>query len=278
MHASITSNKFSVLLHYKKFEIDSSLPWITFVHGAGGSSTIWFKQIKPLSQNYNLLFIDLRGHGLSKDVYTNWKKYSFEVVGNDIIEVLDNLNIAQTHFVGISLGTIIIREITERFPERTISMIMGGAVMHLNLRCRMLMQVANITKSFIPYMILYKFFAFIIMPKKNHQESRNLFVNEARKLYQNEFKKWISMFTQLKPILSLFQTTNTNKPTLYIMGSEDYLFLPAVRKIVAVHKEATLKVIEQCGHVVNIEQPQKFNELLMQHLIATSPQPQLQHA
>lgn len=255
------------MLHFKLIEnSDPNVPWVTFVHGAGGSSTIWFKQLKALKTNYNLLLIDLRGHGLSKNIYSDWKKYSFEAIGNDVIEVLDHLKIQQTHFIGISLGTIIIRELTNRFPERTISMILGGAVMDLNFRCRWLMRIANATKSVIPYMILYKFFAFIIMPKKNHTESRNLFVKEAKKLYQNEFKKWVSMFTQLKPIFNLFHKKESGKPTLYIMGSEDYLFLPAVKKIVSSHKKSTLAVIEKCGHVVNIEQPQIFNDLVLAHL------------
>lgn len=257
------------MLHYKVFQNQQAdLPWITFIHGAGGSSTIWFKQLKAFKADYNLLLIDLHGHGLSKNLYTDWKKYSFEVVGNDIIEVLDHLQIEKTHFVGISLGTIIIREITDRFPDRTISMVMGGAVTHLNLRCRTLFSIANWTKSVVPYMVLYKFFAHIIMPKKNHTESRNLFIKEAKKVYQNEFKKWISMFTQAKPIFNLFQTKESHKPTLYIMGSEDYLFLPYVKQIAQQHKQSTLAVIDNCGHVVNIEQPLIFNELMSNHLKA----------
>lgn len=255
------------MLHYKLYpNANAAAPWITFVHGAGGSSTIWFKQLKPLKAEFNLLLIDLRGHGLSKDSTSTWKNYSFEAVGDDIIEVLDHLQIKQTHFVGISLGTIIIREITDRFPQRTLSMVLGGAVMDLNLRCRFLFRIANWTKSIVPYMLLYKFFAFIIMPKKNHQESRLMFVNEAKKLYQNEFKKWISLFTQVKPIFNLFKSKESPKPILYIMGSEDYLFLPTVRKMVATHKKSTLAVIEKCGHVVNIEQPAIFNELVLNHL------------
>lgn len=260
------------MLHYKVFtQAQEDAPWITFIHGAGGSSTIWFKQLKSFKEKYNLLLIDLRGHGLSRNLYTHWKKYSFEAIGNDVIEVLDHLKIKQTHFIGISLGTIIIREITERHPHRTLSMIMGGAVTHLNFRCRMLMRIANITKSIVPYMLLYRFFAFIIMPKKNHTESRNLFVKEAKKLCQKEFKKWVSAYTQLKPIFNLFQTKDANIPTLYIMGSEDYLFLPAVQKIVASHKKTTLAIIEHCGHVVNIEQPKIFNDLVLAHLKKMHP-------
>ena len=51
-----------------------------------------------------------------------------------------------------------------------------------------------------------------------------------------------------------------NIPTLYIMGEEDYMFLPSVRLVVEKHyKSSKLFVVEQCGHVVNVEQPMVFN-------------------
>ncbi|MGB1210172.1 MAG: alpha/beta hydrolase, partial [Lacinutrix venerupis] len=48
-------------------------------------------------------------------------------------------------------------------------------------------------------------------------------------------------------------------PTLYIMGEQDHLFLPSVKNIVAKHLKSTLLIIENCGHVVNVEQPETFN-------------------
>ena len=42
------------------------------------------------------------------------------------MEVLDHLKIPQTHLVGISLGTIIIRDLSERYPDRISSLIIGG--------------------------------------------------------------------------------------------------------------------------------------------------------
>jgi pimeloyl-ACP methyl ester carboxylesterase len=45
------------------------------------------------------------------------------------------------------------------------------------------------------------------------------------------------------------------------MGEEDYMFLPSVKKVVERHyKSSKLFVIENCGHVVNIEQPNIFNK------------------
>jgi pimeloyl-ACP methyl ester carboxylesterase len=57
---------------------------------------------------------------------------------------------------------------------------------------------------------------------------------------------------------------------LYVMGSEDHMFLPPVRQIVEKHKNSALKVIEQCGHVCNVERPGAFNRISIQYLKAHS--------
>ncbi len=255
------------MLHFKTYEKGPGLPWVTFVHGAGGSSSIWFRQIREFRKHYNLLLIDLRGHGKSKSpIYEKLKRYTFEVIGDEVIEVLDHLKIASTHFVGISLGTIIIREITERYPERTRSMILGGAIMKLNVRGQVLMRLGVLLKSVIPYLLLYRFFAFIIMPRKSHRESRNLFINEAKKLYQKEFKRWFTLTAQVNPLLAFFRINDCGIPTLYIMGSEDYMFLPSISRLVRNHESSTLFVIPDCGHVVNVEQPDIFNRQVIGYL------------
>lgn len=240
---------------------------MTFIHGAGGSSAIWFRQIRALRKHYNLLLIDLRGHGQSKSpVYEKIFRYTFETIGNEVLEVLDHLKVKSAHFVGISLGTIIIRELSERFPERVKSMILGGAVMKLNRRSRILLKFGVIFQSIIPYLVLYKFFAFIIMPRKRHQESRRLFVNEARKLAQKEFNRWFTIVSQLKPLLKFFQSRISHTPTLYIMGAEDHMFLGSIRKLVQQQPTAQLAVIPQCGHVVNVEKADQFNHLTLDFL------------
>lgn len=248
------------MLSYTTYVHKEEVPWVTFVHGAGGSSSIWYKQIRDFKQHYNVLLVDLRGHGRSKQpVYENLKYYTFDVIGDEVIEVLDYLNIKATHFVGISLGTIIIREMAERYPERTLSMVMGGAVMKLNVRGQVLMRLGAFFKSVIPYLLLYRFFAFIIMPRKKHRESRNLFINEAKKLYQKEFKRWFTLVAEVNPLLNLFRIKDSGIPTLYVMGSEDHMFLPSITKLVKNHQSSALFVIPQCGHVVNVEKPAYFN-------------------
>lgn len=250
------------MLHYIIHSNPQSDQWVVFVHGAGGSSSIWYKQVRAFKRQLNVLLVDLRGHGQSKSpIYSRFKKYTFPVIGDEVIEVLDHLKIKRAHFVGISLGTIIIRDLAERYPNRISSLILGGAVMRLNTRGQVLMRMGNLLKSIIPYLILYKLFAWVIMPKKSHRDSRNLFVREAKKLYQNEFKRWFTLAAEVNPLLKFFRNQPTMIPTLYVMGSEDHMFLPSIRQLVKDHKEAALHVIPKCGHVVNVEQPDQFNEI-----------------
>ena len=98
---------------------------VVFLHGAGGSSTIWYKQIRAFKEDFNVLLIDLRGHGLSKIPWNpqELKRYSFDLLAEDVIQVLDETGVEKAHFVGISLGCILIRQIAEQRPERVRSMI-----------------------------------------------------------------------------------------------------------------------------------------------------------
>lgn len=257
------------MLSYTTYLHKTSPIWVTFVHGAGGSSSIWFKQIREFKKHFNVLLLDLRGHGNSRPNLKNVfdEKYTFDSITNDIVEVIDNENIDQSHFIGISLGTILIRNLAEKYPERVESMVMGGAIMKLNLRSQILMRLGVIFKSVVPYLWLYKFFAFVIMPNKNHKESRLLFVREAKKLYQKEFIRWFKLTSEINPLLRFFRTADIKIPTLYVMGAEDYLFLPSIRQIAKTHKNSELLVVEDCGHVVNVEQPLLFNEMVIQYLI-----------
>ncbi|RLZ06498.1 alpha/beta fold hydrolase [Faecalibacter macacae] len=257
------------MLAHTIYQHDTSKEWVTFVHGAGGSSTIWFKQIREFRKHFNVLMLDLRGHGRSKNnlklMFEN--RYTFKSVSKDVLDVLDHLNIEKSHFVGVSLGTIIIRQIAEDYPERITSMVMGGAVMKMNFRGQVLMKVGNIFKNVFPYLFLYKIFAFAIMPKNAHKESRNMFINEAKKLYQKEFLKWFKLTSDVNPLLKWFRQVEINIPTFYIMGEEDYMFLPTIQKLVKEHNQsAQLYVVENSGHVVNVDQPQIFNEKVIEFI------------
>jgi len=99
------------------------------------------------------------------------------------------------------------------------------------------------------------------MPKKRHEESRSVFVNQAKKMCQKEFIKWFSLTKLINPYLSRLQIKTNSIPTLFLMGVEDYLFMPPVEEIVKRNEEFKLIKIKDSGHVCNIDQPDVFNKL-----------------
>ncbi|MCC5918362.1 MAG: alpha/beta hydrolase [Cryomorphaceae bacterium] len=244
---------------------DPNAPWLVFVHGAGGSSTVWFKQLRAFrDKKHNVLMLDLRGHGGSV-FFRDWMKkdaHDFTEVCKDVVEVLEYHHIPPAHMIGISLGTLVIRKIAEDYPERVKSLIMGGAIVKFNIRSRLLVWLVHRIKRLLPFIWIYKIYAFILMPKKRHRKSRNLFIRQAKKLYHKEFLRWITITRQLKPIMKFFRENDTTHPVLYIMGDEDYMFLPSVKLVASKHSNARLVIVPDSGHVVNVDQPRYFNKLV----------------
>ena len=250
------------MIHYEEYSNKKSKrEWVTFVHGAGGSSAIWKKQIPFFSKAFNLLLVDLSGHGYStsNSHQKSNDQISFESILNDVLEVLDKLNIKKSHFIGISLGTVIINQLVLKEPNRILKMVLGGATLELNFMTRFMMYFAYVTKSIVPYMWLYQLYAFIVMPSKTDRESRKLFIKEAKRMNQKEVARWFKLTPRVLALLKFFKNIKTDIPTLYIMGNKDYMFLSSIKKIVKTQPNAILEIFKNCGHVVNIENPDKFN-------------------
>jgi pimeloyl-ACP methyl ester carboxylesterase len=245
---------------------NNSKKWITFVHGAGGSSSIWFNQVRFFKAYFNILLIDLRGHGKSEGS-PEGTAYSFDVIIDDIIAVLDKNKIEKSHFVGISLGSILIQQMLQTHNDRVEKIGLGGAILNLNLQSRLLMFLGKLTQSILPFIWIYTFFAYVIMPYKAHRHSRALFIKEAKKLSQNEFKRWYKLTANILPLLERIRKHEVLAPTLYIMGKEDYMFLPFVKEIVQLHQSSSLITVLNSGHVVNIDQPELFNKHLLKFLL-----------
>jgi pimeloyl-ACP methyl ester carboxylesterase len=237
-----------------------SKEWIVFLHGFGGSSSIWFKQIRSFAGEFNLLLIDLRGHGRSKPEIPYSMQYTYREIACDILEVLDSLQLGACHFIGVSIGSIVVREIAEINVSRVKSMVMAGAVVKFNLRSEFLINTVRLLQYFIPYMWIYRIYSTILMPKKRHRESRWLFIYEAMKMKQREFMRWFSLTANLNPLLCSFRSVELPIPTLYLMGDEDYMFLPQVKALIKTHTcHSSLVVVPDSGHICNVDNAPFFN-------------------
>lgn len=239
--------------------------WIVFIHGIGGSTKTWKKQIDDFSKSYNLLLLDLPGHGLNSEntIYT----VDPQKLHKGIRETLDHLGIKKAHFVGLSMGTIVIVNFAINYPEYIQTIVLGGSTLKLSGTHKLPVILANKVKHCIPYNFLYKFFAWFLMPKENHKKSRLIFLREVIKLKKETMYAWIEylQFT-LHSGKVLAALDSLGKNILMISGDEDYCFIHDAKRVAKRLHNTKLVVIEKCGHVCSIEKWNIFNNIVLEYL------------
>ncbi len=79
-------------------------PVVMLSHSLGSSLAMWNPQMEALENHFRVLRYDTRGHGKSD---APKGPYTLELLGEDIIVLLDGLQIDKVHFVGLSMGGMI---------------------------------------------------------------------------------------------------------------------------------------------------------------------------
>ena len=88
------------------YQIDGpeNAPVLVLSNSLGTDLGMWDTQIPLWSQHLRVLRYDTRGHGGS---LVTEGPYSIEQLGRDVLALLDGLDIAKAHFVGLSMGGLI---------------------------------------------------------------------------------------------------------------------------------------------------------------------------
>lgn len=82
------------------------------VHGACGSIEVWYRQVEDFARHFNLLLVDLAGHcGSANEAFG--KGFNFSKAAEQVMEVVNHLKIEKGHFIGLSLGSIVVRIIAK---------------------------------------------------------------------------------------------------------------------------------------------------------------------
>ena len=103
--------------------IDKNKETIIFLHGSGLSHIVWSLIEQYLSnQNYNVLAIDLPGHGNSEG---NCLK-SIEEISDWLEKVFKELNISELTIIGHSQGCLEALEYSSRYSKRVKNLIFVG--------------------------------------------------------------------------------------------------------------------------------------------------------
>ncbi len=252
------------LLYHELHGSSPESDWILFIHGAGGSTVTWKRQVPELKKQFNLLIIDLPGHGeMAKRVNTDLN-YTFTSISQKIKLLIDHLSIKKFHIIGVSVGTVIALQMRQMFLNQVQSVILPGCIIQLNPKLKLIANSSLFLAKIIGFRAFYKLSALIMLPRKNHKLSRDIFIRESKALSNSEFKKWTNMyFTLNKTLVELFKASS-NIPQLIVMGAQDHLFLNPAIEYAKRHKNTTIQILEKCGHVVSIEKADLFNSLCLE--------------
>lgn len=96
--------------YYEKNNFSDKKETIVFLHGLTGTSDVWEKYFNYFKKNYNVIRIDLLGHGRSKRPYA-FNKYKLSYLALSVLEVLEKENIKETNFVCHSFSFLVSLEL-----------------------------------------------------------------------------------------------------------------------------------------------------------------------
>jgi pimeloyl-ACP methyl ester carboxylesterase len=257
------------ILHFESHVSESASEWVLFVHGAGGSTRTWRKQVASFQEHFNLLLVDLPGHAHSQEATRNQPNYNFEWIGNKIWEVVDSLRIERVHIVAVSLGSIVAMQMHHSRPHAVKSMVFAGPIVALNTKLRLLASTGLMLAKVIGFQNFYSLTARITLPRKNHKKSREIFVRESKSIADAEYRKWTAMYG--KTLDSTLQLLFEKAPLLqmcFVVGDQDHLFKEPALIYASKYSEVHVELVPRCGHLVSLEKPDVFNEKCLRFLNA----------
>ena len=120
-------------LYAETYIRDGASPWLVFLHGFGGSTNMWRKQLVFFRQHYNLLLLDLPGHGRSREGVAAMGARQFEDVADVVVNTIRSRGIHKACFICASLGTMVFSAIQSRYPDLVTGAILCGAVAGVSL-------------------------------------------------------------------------------------------------------------------------------------------------
>src|SRR5579871_6662252 len=98
---------------------------ILFLHEFAADHTNWEPQMRYFSRGHRCIAYSARGY-LPSDVPPSADDYTYKHFYTDALAVLDHLNIAKAHFVGLSMGSYSSLQVALNKPERMLSMTLAG--------------------------------------------------------------------------------------------------------------------------------------------------------
>ncbi len=256
-----------VKLYYE--ETGAGAP-VIFVHEFAGDLRSWEAQLRHFGQRYHAIAYNARGYPPS-DAPEEVGKCSQDRAADDIAAVLDHLQLSRAHIVGLSMGGFATLHFGFRHAPRARSLTVAGCGYGANpakredFRAEVAASAALLleqgTEKFAER------YAYGQTRVQLENKSPRAFADFKRQLAEHsDIGSANTLLGVLRERPSLYdlkdQMKALNVPTLILAGDEDSpCLLPGIlmKEIIP---SAALAVMPNCGHAINIEDPDAFNRIV----------------
>ncbi|MBI4237593.1 MAG: alpha/beta fold hydrolase [Deltaproteobacteria bacterium] len=243
-------------------------PDLLLIGGLSADCSVWSFVVDALAENFRVTTFDNRGVGQS-DAPAG--PYTLQMMADDTLALLDALQIPRTRVVGHSMGGAILQLLCLEHPDRVARAVICASAARVPLPSQQHVEsVAQLREAGIAPELL----ALVTMPwifgEAFLQDDARVVLARAA-LLGNPRPQSIAAFraqvaacigTDLRRRLAAIHT-----PTLILAGRED--ILTPVRCSEELHRgirEAQLTILDDCAHMVQVEQPERFVALVTDFL------------
>lgn len=235
----------------------NSKQWIVFIHAAFVDHRMFKTQFDYFSGKYNLLAVDILGHGNS--IHAK-KGDNIEKMSDWLNQILKKHNISAAHLVGVSLGSIFIQDFANKYDDKVLSLACFGGYDINNFDIsKQKDNSKNQMKMMIKALFSIKWFA-------NANKKISAYTSEAQEEFYKlniQFKKSSFKFLAgLQKLVNKYKNKQRQYKLLIGCGEHD---IPMEIQIVnewAQYENCEKVIFKGAGHCVNMDTPQEFNTCL----------------
>jgi len=233
-----------------KGEREKEKDTLVFIHGAGGNYTAWYPQKDHFSRDFNVVIIELPGHGAARgEGADKIRRYALWIKGS-----LDELEIEKPFLIGHSMGGAITMDLALRFPAIPRGLVLVGTGARLRVDPRILNGIGEDFQKTV------EFICELAFSKNASQEMVRVAIEEMKK---NQPDILHGDFTACDLFDIMEDIRGIKNPTLVICGDQDVLTPVTYSRYLAEKiPGAQLIIIEGAGHMIMLEKPEEFNKKL----------------
>lgn len=239
---------------------------VVLIHGYPFNRSLWDEQVAALSNSYRLVVPDLRGFGESD---ASSGPATMNRMAQDVAQLLDHLEISRAVIGGLSMGGYVALAFYKQFPSRVRALVLADT------RAQADTEEAKRTRAQQAEKALSEGMAGIA-----DAMLQKLLTPETVSKHPEIVKRVRDMMLKTKPegaasaLLGMAERDDQtdllpkiSAATLILVGAEDAITPVAdSEKMHHAIAGSRLVVIENAGHVSNVERTARFNEALLDFL------------